>query len=170
MSRVTPGAPLHRLLAVEDRGGVEQGRGGHRHGGDPDSRHQHRRGLHSSRVTCHVSGMVDTCHLDGEVRGAGPRDGEVSLEGDGGHGEDRRHDGEVSHEGGGAAEQRPEHPVPAIIKVSTKMGCLSGKIFNDGWFFKDFFQPNHLLSILVMQMSGPITIHSFPECGFEDLK
>ena len=158
MSRVTPGAPLHRLLAVEDGGGVEQGRGGHRHGGDPDSRHQHRRGLHSSRVTCHVSGMVDTCHLDGEVRGAGPRDGEVSLEGDGGHGEDRRHDGEVSHEGGGAAEQRPEHPVPAIINVSTKMGCLSGKIFNDGWFFKDFFQPNHLLSILVMQMSGPITI------------
>ena len=115
MSRVTPGAPLHRLLAVEDGGGVEQGRGGHRHGGDPDSRHQHRRGLHSSRVTCHVSGMVDTCHLDGEVRGAGPRDGEVSLEGDGGHGEDRRHDGEVSHEGGGAAEQRPEHPVPGII-------------------------------------------------------
>ena len=71
--------------------------------------------------------MVDTCHLDGEVRGAGPRDGEVSLEGDGGHGEDRRHDGEVSHEGGGAAEQRPEHPVPAIINVSTKLGYLSEK-------------------------------------------
>ena len=33
--------------------------------------------------------------------------------------------------------------------------CLSVKIFNDGSVgFKDFFQPNHLLSILVLQMSG----------------
>ena len=56
-------------------------------------------------------------HLFREVRRPGPGDGHVALHGDGGHGEDRRHDGHVGHEVCHPAEDQSEYPVPVNIDI-----------------------------------------------------
>ena len=51
------------------------------------------------------------------MRRPGPGDGHVALHGDGGHGEDRRHDGHVGHEVRHPAEDQSEYPVPIDIDI-----------------------------------------------------
>ena len=55
------------------------------------------------------------------MRRPGPGDGHVALHGNGGHGEDRRHDGHVGHEVRHLAEDQSEYPISVdrdmIIKI-----------------------------------------------------
>ena len=114
------------IVTVAGDVGVHEGGRGQDHRRHPDEEQHQRGGLETAIIAlCNwrtdghrkrlfgllTEPKLGSAYLFWEVRRPGPGDGHVALHGNGGHGEDRRHDGHVGHEVRHLAEDQSEYPV-----------------------------------------------------------